>query len=49
MKMTYKGKELPSIAEDIVIVICFLSSTLITCMSFDPFFSHVLSPFVGTR
>jgi hypothetical protein len=47
--MTYRGKELPSTIEDIAIVICLLSSTLITCMSFDPFFSHVLSPFVGTR
>jgi hypothetical protein len=49
MKMTYRGKELPSIAEDIARVICFLSSTLITCMSFDPFFYHVLSPPIGTR
>jgi len=49
MKMTYRGKELPSIAKDIAIVIWFLSSTLITCMSFDPFFSHVLSPSIGTR
>jgi hypothetical protein len=47
--MTYRGKELPSTTEDTTIVISLLSSTPKTSMSFDPFFSHVLSPLVGTR
>ncbi len=42
--MISRGKELPSATKDTIIVICLLSSTPRTCMSFDPFFSHVLSP-----
>jgi hypothetical protein len=48
IKMTCKGNELPSIAEDTAIIMCFLSSTPRTCMYFDPFFPHVLSPPIGT-
>jgi hypothetical protein len=49
IKMICRGNELPSTIEDIAIVICLLSSTSKTCMSFDHFFSHVLSPLVGIR
>ncbi len=47
VKMTCKGNELPSTIEDTTIVICVLFSTLRTYMSFDPLFSHVISPFIG--
>jgi hypothetical protein len=48
VKMTCKGNELPLIAKDTTIIMCLLSSTPRTCMSFNPFFPHVLSPPIGT-
>jgi hypothetical protein len=46
IKMTCKNNELPSTTEDISIIIYILFSTPRICISFNPYFSHVLSPLV---
>jgi hypothetical protein len=47
--MICRGKNLPLVAEDATTIICLLFSTPKTCTSFDPFFSHVFSPFEDIR
>jgi hypothetical protein len=49
IKITCRSNELPLATKDIATIICFLFSTPETYMSFDPLFSHVLSPHLGTR
>ena len=49
LKMIWKGRQLPVVAEDTVMVICLLSSAPCTFTCFDPFVSQVCDPHVGTK
>ena len=46
---TWSGSKTLSAVDDTIAVICFLSSLPCIQTCFEPYFSHVLAPPIGTR